>query len=321
MIRYLSASKIRCFKECRRKYWFRYIESLEPIVKAVPLALGKAVHTGLEIIDRGGHIEQAETAINLQYKDWPEEDTGIIPAHALAIVSGYNTCAALDWETIDMESRFEVHCGKGRRLVGYFDGIIKRNGHRYILERKTARTVDEKYLHNLLWDEQASIYAFAASELGLEVSGILYDIIQKASISRLMATPKDDRKYYAESAANRKLNRVGKMYENQRENDEPDEAYIERLQECYKEPERYTRHLVTRNKAQLESLSEDVRAVALDITVTEREERWYRNPSACQIFGCPYRSLCLEDTPEARTEFITKEEKRVSSEGQNQTSG
>jgi len=275
MIRFMSASKIRCFKECRRKYYFRYIESIEPITKALPLALGKAVHTGLEILDGGGTMEQAEAAINLQYEDWPEEDTGMIPVHALAIVAGYHEYVKPDWKIIDLESRFEVSCGKGRRLIGYFDGIIERNGHTYILERKTARTVDEKYLHNLLWDEQASIYAYAASELGLNIKGILYDIIQKASIR-------------------------------QKQN-ETEEEFIERLREWYKAPSRYTRHLVTRNRNQIESLADDIRDVALDITVTEREQRWYRNPAACQIYGCAFRSICLEDTPEARTEFQTKE--------------
>lgn len=276
MIRYLSASRIRCFKECRRKYWFRYVEKLEPVTKALPLVLGKAVHTGLEILDKGKSLEEAKAAIMLQYEDWPEEDAGILPDHALSIVEGYHEYVKPDWKTLDLESRFEVSCGKGRRLIGYFDGIIERNGHTYILERKTARTVDENYLHNLLWDEQASIYAYAASELGLEIKGILYDIIQKASIRQ-------------------KKNEI-------------ETAFVKRLQEWYKDPSRYTRHLVTRNNSQLEALANDVRDVALDITVTEREQRWYRNPAACQIFGCPFRSICLEDTPEARTEFQTKEE-------------
>lgn len=275
MIRYLSASRIRCFKECRRKYWFRYVENLEPITKALPLALGRAVHTGLEILDKGKTLEEAKAAIMLQYEDWPEEEAGILPDHALAIVSGYHNHVKPDWKTIDLESRFEVHCGKGRRLIGYFDGIIERGGHTYILERKTARVVDEKYLHNLLWDEQASIYAYAAQELGLNISGILYDIIQKASIRQ-------------------KKNEI-------------ETAFVKRLQEWYQTPDRYTRHLVTRNNEQLETLAEDIRSVALDMSMTEREGRYYRNPAACQIFGCPFRSICLEDSPEARTEFKTKE--------------
>lgn len=275
MIRFLSASKIRCFKECRKKYWFRYIENLMSIIKALPLALGKAVHTGLEILDKGGSLKDAKAAIMLQYEEWPEEEAGLLPVHALAIVAGYHNHAKPDWKTLDLESRFEVHCGKGRRLIGFFDGIIERNGHTYILERKTARTVDEKYLHNLLWDEQASIYAYAAQELGLEISGILYDIIQKASIRQKKS--------------------------------ETEEEFIERLQEWYQTPDRYTRHLVTRNNEQLETLANDIRDVALDMTVTEREGRYYRNPAACQIYGCPFRSICLEDTPEARTEFKTKE--------------
>jgi len=275
MVRVLSASRIRCFKECRKKYWFQYIENLEPVSKPKPLALGKAVHTGQEMIDRGKSMEEAKAAIMLQYEDWPAEDVGILPGHAMAIVKGYSEFAPIDWKVLDMETRFEVNAGYGRRLMGYFDGIIERNGRIYILERKTAARVDEKYLNNLLWDEQASIYAYAAKELGLNIDGILYDIIQKASI------------------------RLKK--------NETEEEYIERLEEWYRDPSRYTRHIVSRNNEQIESLISDVRDVALDMTVAEREGRFYRNPSACKIMGCQFQSVCLEDTPEARTEFKEKE--------------
>ena len=283
-IRYLSASRIKTFKSCRKKYHFKYIEGLEPIVKAKPLALGMAVHHGLALFDEGEGMEAIDAGIRELYKDWPEEEIGILPDHALAIVKGYTSNTSKDWITIDIESRFEVQCGYGRRLVGYFDGIINRNGYQYILERKTASRVDEKYFNNLLWDEQASIYAFAARELGLNVSGILYDIIQKASIRQKKG--------------------------------ETEEQFIKRLGEWYNDPSRYVRHLVTRNNEQLETLASDLRDVALDLTVAEREERWYRNPSACQIYGCPYRSICLEDTPEARTEFKIREESNEDS-GQN----
>ena len=241
MIRYLSASKIRCFKECRKKYYFRYVENLEPVRKALPLALGRAVHTGLEFLDSGKTIQDAEDAIMLQYDDWPAEDIGILPTHALAIVNGYNEYSPIDWEVIGMENSFTVSAGKGRRLVGFFDGIIRRNGKLFLLERKTARVVDSKYLNGLLWDEQASLYAYAAKELNLKISGILYDIIQKASIRQKKT--------------------------------ETQEQFVTRLQEWYKDPSRYTRHLVTRNSNQIEALSKDVRDIALDMSITEKEKK------------------------------------------------
>ena len=44
----LSASKLRTFKACRRKYELAYIELLEPIQKEEALEMGSNYHSNIE---------------------------------------------------------------------------------------------------------------------------------------------------------------------------------------------------------------------------------------------------------------------------------
>lgn len=58
---------------------------------------------------------------------------------------------------------------------------------------------------------------------------------------------------------------------------------------------------------QVVGLEEELYQLSVDLRTCRF---FYRNPSACSHWGgCPYRCLCIEDTPEARRSFVRLEER------------
>jgi hypothetical protein len=51
-----------------------------------------------------------------------------------------------------------------------------------------------------------------------------------------------------------------------------------------------------------------------DLSVLKNEidnrKLWYRNPSACKIFGCPFKSICLNYVPGVETIEFEKRTRR-----------
>ena len=54
----VSYSQVSCFKDCRKKYKFRYIEGLVPKKTKGFLTIGKAVHKAIEAYYGGSNAEQ-----------------------------------------------------------------------------------------------------------------------------------------------------------------------------------------------------------------------------------------------------------------------
>ena len=53
----LTASMIRCFKSCPRKYFFEYVEMLKPIETPEALSTGSSYHSYLEKLLKGESFE------------------------------------------------------------------------------------------------------------------------------------------------------------------------------------------------------------------------------------------------------------------------
>lgn len=303
----LSASSIRQFMTCRRRYWFEYIEELKPLVREVPLSFGSAVHAGLEHLSTVGVFDAdcVAKAIAASYTPAELEASELNPALALETVRAYaeHNSAWRRWRFASVEPWFEVSVGHGRRLRGRFDGIIEVDGQMMVLERKTVRgSVSEGQLHHLLWDMQAGLYIMAAREMKIDVRGILYDYIPKPTIDLALATPEDKRKFTKD----------GKLYANQRDTDETPSEYLARVRSWYAErPECFVQHVVMRNEAQVDALVAQVKMLATDIRAAERDGSWYMNPGACAVMSCPFASVCLEDQPEVRAMNFRQKEARV----------
>lgn len=200
------------------------------------------------------------------------------------------------------------------------------------------------YWERLALDSQVSIYIDGAAMLGYEVAGCIYDVIRRPRIDRLPATPVESRRYtlgkgckacggsaggkrgvvrgrgtyeVVGPAAGQRIenpcadcNATGwteepKLYEKQRAEDEPLDAFAERLIETIADaPDDYLiRGQVVRLDDELPAMRQDV------IDAIELAERGLtpRNPEACLRYGrlCDYFPICagrssVDDHPRAR---------------------
>lgn len=301
MIQRVSASKLACWKECKRKYFFRYIENLRPQKTGTALRVGSAVHAGIEYLlqnigkpwDRDKVFESMilgfTEGINLisdVVSYIPPEDMIELMKAVEAVESWfhYDPLGVLDPKPnialIRTEGEFCVNAGYARRAIGFYDALIEINHELWLIEHKTTSRLDAKYFQNLLRDEQASMYIYAARKEGFEVQGVLYNIIQKP------------------------LLRLRK--------NEISEDFIKRIREWYAEENRFVPHRVLRNSNQMAEFERDLVATMADMRRAERSGNFYRSPSVCKgsFFGCEFESICLEDTPEAREGLFTERSKK-----------
>jgi hypothetical protein len=90
--------------------------------------------------------------------------------------------AAVEIAFEECEVPWEIALGDGRTLRGVWDGFATFGGRRYLVEHKTASTVDEEYWQRLLIDQQVTIYMLAARAKSLDVAGVIYTVCRKPKL-------------------------------------------------------------------------------------------------------------------------------------------
>jgi len=91
-------------------------------------------------------------------------------------------CRYFDWarkndnfsEIIQTEQKFEIEIG-GAPIIGYIDGVVKIKDSLWLLENKFNKRVS---LNHIDIDPQMSLYMLAAYRSGIEVKGILFNVIR-----------------------------------------------------------------------------------------------------------------------------------------------
>lgn len=155
----LSISKIKLFKACRRAYYFKYIENLEPIEKAEPLQTGTNYH------------KLIETMYDDMNEFWNMEDY----SKEFAMASAYLKYIYPKFKVKSAEDWFDYDLGNGNTLVGITDGIAEDGS---LVEHKTVGSeITEQYEYNLLWDEQILAYMLATGS-----RKIYYTVCRKPTI-------------------------------------------------------------------------------------------------------------------------------------------
>lgn len=133
-----SISRIKAFKACRKKWFFRYHENLVPISTSDALETGKAYHARLEALENGEPLENDFS-----------KDAAMATAYEKYIFPKFKVVAA----EAELEKRIGEHV-----LHGFVDGLSVFG---YIVEHKTTSAdISEggEYEYNLLWDEQVLAY-------------------------------------------------------------------------------------------------------------------------------------------------------------------
>ncbi len=210
-----------------------------------------------------------------------------------------------------IEAAFElpvINPDTGRRqtpfkFLGRIDGLVRdrQTGKLLLLEHKTTSEAihgGADYWRRLTIDTQLSLYALALHQLGLKVSGILYDVIAKPGISPRLLT-KAEVKAALESNTWQGYSIGEECRLHIAEAEKPRETprlYAARLaRDAIQDADGYLgRRVIIRTPAEILEAAYTLRDIALEIQGTRRNGRFTRNTFQClSKFGaCPFLAAC-----------------------------
>lgn len=158
-----TASMLRSYKSCQRRYWFEYDQLLKPETPAEALEIGSSYHRLVEMILKR---EEYENELTLPY----------IMANAFKSLLPWQS-----WDIVEVEKEFRVRISWGMYFKGKLDAICSDGTP---IEHKTTRdALDEAYLAKLTIDDQVTGYLTALSLMRNElVNRVIYTAIQKPTI-------------------------------------------------------------------------------------------------------------------------------------------
>lgn len=257
----LSTSRASTFLSCPRKFKFAYIHEREPIEPDENLELGTAWHHLLECHYRGLIVPTLK----------PNPAQKLTRHHVEFLNAAYRKYAALHAglpfeEVLLVEEEREIPLGADT-LVCRFDGVVRHAGETWVLEIKTTSSdisPGSYYWERLALNQQVSWYMLAATELGYNPSGVIYDVLKKPGFRRTKAES-------AEQFTNRCLSDL--------------EAY----------PEKYfAREVVTRTSLEIDEAKQNFGDIAKLIGTSA----YPQNTNNCFQFGrnCEYLPVCSKET-------------------------
>lgn len=153
----ISSSKVKCYKACKRQYYFKYVERLEYTIPIQPLEEGKSYHAMIEEMYNTGGFDIAAN---------PKLD---------AMATAYRKYIYPQFKVKAVEQWFEYPLSDNHTLCGRYDGIAEDG---CIVEHKTtSNDVDDEYIYNLQWDEQILNYMLASGK-----NEMYYTVCKKPTI-------------------------------------------------------------------------------------------------------------------------------------------
>lgn len=282
----LTNSRLRLYRECRRKHRLTYVDRWRPKRDAEYFIVGRLIGDATAVWWEKGLVHALNSI--------PGNADPYVLEQVRALVVGYDRRWADsrdEYETIEAEATFSApllnpdtwRSSRTFTLEGSIDQLVRRRGASrvLVLERKTTSdAIDDAtspYWAKLAMDGQVSQYYIGAESLGHEIEGCVYDVIRKPALRPLKATPEASRKYKKD----------GTLYASQREEDETPEEYGDRvLQAVTKEPEKYYQR---REVPRLESELREYMVECWQYARMMREDANLgvapRNPEACHRFG------------------------------------
>lgn len=276
----ITVSAAKKFNNCPRAYYYRYVAELVPAGRTdSALGIGRAVHDALEIWHRDGDFATAGSGL-MAATYHNEYDRAKAAAMFFVYVHRYptETFTPVELERVVDAPLRNPDTGRPSRLFEYrgkLDGDVERKG-RWLLEHKTAASVNRAYLEKLWMDLQIHAYApVLASIIGEPVEGVIYNVLLKPSLKPYTANTKRPR-------------------------DETPEEYWLRCVEWCLRPDSYHREELLLSDVQIAETAHDLWQTAQAIIWTRQQARrvgihaWRRNTDRCQDYyrDCDYCPLC-----------------------------
>lgn len=301
----LTFSALNTFRNCPRKYHLRYLEQLQPREKAESLAFGTVVHSALELWYRstgdGNRLWKVLDHVDAQYPNRtsdPEQKSAW--QYTRALIAGYAARYPVeDFEVVEIEKVFtgEIRNPETGRpsqtfvMAGKVDGIVRLDGELYLLEHKTAASLDGNYLDKLWTDTQIALYSFYLRQLGYPVVGVIYNVLLKTRIRQHEGETQAE--FETRRAALAAKNKSGKSTA-QRQMPETDDEFAARLSEWYAQPGAFHRERIYLSEDRLAMLQDEVWEITQQYLDAKRRKKWLLNTSNCFAYQrpCAYLPYC-----------------------------
>lgn len=289
-------SSWKTFRNCRKKFWWRYVQDLVPIERDNNLVFGQLVHLALKTWHETRSLDRALDAVD---GGTPDRATDPQQRRNRLVATAMITAYARIWrdepfEVVALEKRFQgpirnPETGAESRtffLAGRVDGIVRQDGDLWIPEHKTTSVLDSGYLEKLWTDFQIILYRKYVQEmLGVHVAGVIYNILVKPQI----------RQY-----------EPGKV----RQVAETDEEFGARLLEWCLQPGKFHREALLVDAGQTRQIEAELWELTQSYLDARRRNAWYMNTDHCFVYNraCPYFRLCRSgDNPTIRENYYRVE--------------
>lgn len=301
----LTYSALNTFRNCPRKYKHRYIDNLRPRERAEALSFGSVVHGAIELwyrmVKQPNRMAVVLETIDQQFPERNVDFTQKSHWHlARSMFTGYAShYATEDFEIVEVEKEFvgEIrNPDTGRqsqtfRIAGKVDAIVRCHDGMYLLEHKTAASIDANYLDKLWTDTQIALYSFYLREMGYPIVGVIYNVLLKSRLKQGRGETQSE--YETRRAELAAKNKSGKSSA-KRQMPESDADYQARLAEWYSRPEAFHREFIYLSEDRLSMLQDEVWEITQQYLDARRRGKWLLNTANCFSYQrpCEYLSLC-----------------------------
>jgi len=172
---YLDFTMMSAWLRCRFYYYFRHVRHLVPMTTAAPLSYGKTWHSAIEILHKGGTLEEAEKHFLTDYVN-SERDLKRTPEKGIEMLREYKKkYNPGNMKYLYTETPFSLHLTENIILCGRMDAIVEWNGGIYVFESKTTSSLTSAFTQSFELNYQVDIYALACYELMGRCDGAIID--------------------------------------------------------------------------------------------------------------------------------------------------
>ena len=301
----LTFTGLHTFRCCPRKYKLRFLDGLQTREKPEALAFGSVIHEALQLWytlpNDGNRLLKVLDFLDAQFparQGDPEAKRRWQLARAM--VAGYAArYATEEFEIVAVEKEFQAEIRNpdtGRvsqtfTVAGKVDGIVRIGKELYLLEHKTASTIDGNYLDKLWTDTQIALYSYYLRQIGFPVVGVIYNVLLKTRLQQ--RTGETEQEYQARLLALAAKNKSGKSNA-KRELPETDDEFQARLAAWYSNPEAFHRERIYLSEDRLAMLQDEVWEVSQMFLDAKRRGKWLLNTAHCFLFQrpCEYLPYC-----------------------------
>lgn len=298
----LTYSSLRQFRDCRKMYFWRFIEYLVPAERPHVLSFGTLVHKGLKVWHETHDLHQVFRFLSSESANRindPRLQRDYLLARAM--LRGYSIRYPVEpYEIMELEKVFMVEIvnpetgapSRTFQLGCRIDGLCRDDRGAWLREYKTAGTIDASYLERLWTDFQIILYTRIVQEvLGIRLEGVLYDILLKPRIQQKVG--ETEQEFEERRAALLAKSKTGKTSA-ERWLPESDEHFETRLDDRLAQPDAYHREALITDDQRVQEIQAELWELTQQLLICRRKGIWYQNTSFCFHYQrpCAYFPLC-----------------------------